>query len=308
MSKFDIKDMTGVIPALITCFDKDENLDLEKMKVLTNHLISKGIDGLYLTGSTGEGFLMTSDERKSVVETVVKEVNGRVPVIVHVGDIGTKKSIDHAVHAYETGADAISSVPPFYWRFNAEQIYGYYKDIADATPLPMIVYNVPLAGAMGMDTIKKLAEIENVKGLKYTLTTHFEITLLKEELGEDFIIYSGCDEMSLSGLGAGADGLIGSFYNLMPEVFIDIYNAVKKNDLEKAKAIQANATHVIMYCVQYNYLSLMKEALGWIGVEAGYCRKPFNNLTEEEMTKVKADLTTMKKELNITGIEFMDAL
>jgi len=118
MSKFKLSEIEGVIPAMLTVFDKDENIDVEGLRRLTEHLIDNKVNGLYLTGSTGEGFLMTTSERKRVVEVVIDQVKGRIPVIVHVGDIGTKKTIELAKHAHETGADAISSVPPFYWNFN----------------------------------------------------------------------------------------------------------------------------------------------------------------------------------------------
>lgn len=118
MSKFDIKAFKGVIPAVLTVFDKEENIDEVGMRQLVSFLIDKGVNGLYLTGSTGEGFTMTSEERKKVVEIVIDETAGRVPVVVHVGAIGTKISIDLAKHAESVGADGISSVPPFYWKFN----------------------------------------------------------------------------------------------------------------------------------------------------------------------------------------------
>ena len=172
MNKFDIKDFKGVIPAVLTVFDKDENIDELGMRQLVSYLIGKGVDGLYLTGSTGEGFTMSSEERKRVVEIVIDETKGRVPVVVHVGAIGTKLSIDLAKHAEEVGATGISSVPPFYWKFNENQIVKYYEDIANSCSLPMIVYNVPLVGLLGMNAIKRLAQIENVKGIKYTALSH----------------------------------------------------------------------------------------------------------------------------------------
>ena len=143
MGKFNIEEFKGVIPAVLTVFEQDENIDEIGMRQLISHLIHKGVYGLYLTGSTGEGFTMSVEERMRVVEIVMDEVAGRVPVVVHVGAIGTKLSIELAKHAERVGADGISSVPPFYWRFNEDQIVNYYEDIATATSLPMIVYNVP---------------------------------------------------------------------------------------------------------------------------------------------------------------------
>lgn len=308
MSKFEMEDIKGVIPALMTVYAENEEVDEDGMRDLVEHLIKKGVDGLYLTGSTGEGFLMSLAERKKVVEIVIDQNKNRVPIIVHVGSIGTKNSIELAEHAYQNGADAVSSVPPFYWNFDEEHIYNYYKDIAEATPLPMIVYNIKLAGTIAYDSIKKLAAIENVKGIKYTATSHFEIASIKDELGEDFLVYSGADEMASSGLFNGADGLIGSFYNLMPELFMDIYEAVKNNDLKTAKIKQQNAVRIIKYSVQYDFYSLMRIALGWLGVNAGYSRRPFKNYGPEKEAEFKAEFKKLKEKYEIEGIDFLDAV
>ncbi|KHD16378.1 dihydrodipicolinate synthase family protein [Clostridium butyricum] len=309
MSKFDIKAFRGVIPAVLTVFDKEENIDEVGMRQLVSFLIEKGVNGLYLTGSTGEGFTMTSEERKKVVEIVIDETAGRVPVVVHVGAIGTKISIDLAKHAESVGADGISSVPPFYWKFNENQIIKYYEDIANSCSIPMIVYNVPLVGLLGMNAIKRLAKIENVKGIKYTALSQYEITQIKDEVGEEFLVYSGADEMAMSGLIAGADGIVGSFYNIMPELFINIYDAVKNKDLDEAQRLQKQAVEVIMYALQLpSFYAGMKVILKWMGINAGYCRRPFENLTEEDEVKFKEGFKKLKETYDLKGIDFIDAI
>ena len=180
---------------------------------------------------------MDGEERCAVVKCVAQQNRGRVPLIVHVGDIGTQKSIHLAQRAYELGADALSSVPPFYFHFSQDEIVQYYRELSTATPLPMVVYNIALAGAVGWDTIRRLAEIPNVKGMKYTLTTHHEIMRIKEEIGKDFVVYSGCDEMAMSGFAFGADGIIGSFYNIIPEIFVKMYHAMQIKDLETMEIV-----------------------------------------------------------------------
>lgn len=309
MSKFDIKAFKGVIPAVLTVFDKEENIDEVGMRQLVSFLIEKGVNGLYLTGSTGEGFTMTSEERKKVVEIVIDETAGRVPVVVHVGAIGTKISIDLAKHAESVGADGISSVPPFYWKFNENQIIKYYEDIANSCSISMIVYNVPLVGLLGMNAIKRLAKIENVKGIKYTALSQYEITQIKDEVGEEFLVYSGADEMAMSGLIAGADGIVGSFYNIMPELFINIYDAVKNKDLDEAQRLQKQAVEVIMYALQLpSFYAGMKVILKWMGINAGYCRRPFENLTEEDEVKFKEGFKKLKETYDLKGIDFIDAI
>lgn len=283
MAKFKMCDIGGVIAAMLTLFDENENVDLVRTGALVDFLLERGIKGLYLTGSTGEGFLMTGEERQLVVETVIKQVNGRVPVIVHVGDIGTKKSIALAQHAYEAGADAVSAVPPFYWKFSEEDIFNYYKDISEATPLPMIVYNVPLAGLMGTEMLLRLTQLPNVKGIKFTGKDHDQMSHLVELLKPEVKIYSGCDEMALSGLCAGTDGIIGSFYNVMPELFEQILSAVEQGNLREGMRLQKIGTEIILEAIRYDYLSLMRNMIRWQGVDAGYSRRPFRNYKEEEL-------------------------
>ena len=151
MAKFDIKDIKGVIPATLTCFDENEKVDEKRTCALIEFLVNSGVNGLYITGSTGIFQTMTAEERKKSTEIVIDQVAGRIPVIVHIGDIGTAKSVDFARHAESVGADAISSVPPFYGSYSADAVYNYYKDIAESVSIPMVAYNVAAAGLMSVD-------------------------------------------------------------------------------------------------------------------------------------------------------------
>ena len=298
----------GVIPALLTCFDTNENFDEQCQRSVVRFLLSKGVDGLYLTGSTGETFLMDGEERKKVVEVVSDEVAGRVPIIVHVGDIGTKKSIKLAEHAYKHGAAAISSVPPFYWKFSSDEVYRYYQELSGSVPLPMIVYNVALAGAVDFDQIKRLASLNQVEGIKYTASTHHEILRIKEEIGKDFKVYSGSDEMALSGLAYGSDGLIGSFYNVIPELFIGLYNAYKRDDWEQAKLLQRQADAIIFCVLKYTMHASMKCMLSWIGIDAGTVRKPFSSLDGEAEKNLKKELRIIRDAYSIKDVAVLEAL
>ncbi|CAN7357586.1 dihydrodipicolinate synthase family protein [Devosia sp. LjRoot3] len=299
----------GVLPALVTPFDENENFDEGRMRAVVDFLINRGVDGLYVTGSTGEAFMMSPEERKRALEVVTDEVKGRVPVIAHIGAISTNLSIDLAKHAEKVGADALSSVPPFYWGFSQDQIVSYYTDITASTGLPMCAYNVPLAGLFGFDLIKKLADVPGVEGIKYTATTHHEIMRIKAEIGSDFIIYSGADEMAMSGLAFGADGIIGSFYNSIPEVYLALNAAVAAGDMEKAKALQEVGNAVIFFTLARNPIAAIKRAMAWQGADAGYCRKPFGNFyTEAEEEKLKAEFRAFKAERGLTGVNFLDAI
>lgn len=309
MKKFDVKDFKGVIPASLSIFDKDENLDIEATKEFTEFLLKFDIGGLYLTGSTGEGFLMTPDERKKSVEAVMEVAGDKVPVVVHVGDIGTKKSIELARHAKEAGATAISSVPPFYWKFNNEQIYNYYKDISDAVDMPMIVYNIPLAGAMSKELIVELAKIDNIKGVKYTDKDIYQIPAIKEDCGKEFMVYGGCDELASSNLLIGVDGIVGSFYNLIPDLFIQIKQAIDNNEVKKAYELQRNAVTIISYLVDGgNMVSGIKAVLREAGVNAGYARKPFINFYGEDQKKLVKVLLELADKHKMENIHIIDLL
>ena len=308
MANFKVDEIKGIIPAALTIFGKDEEIDEKGTRLYIDYLLKQGVDGLYLTGSTGEAFLMDLDERKRYVEIVVDEVGGRVPIIVHIGDIGTKKSIELAKHAYNTGADAISSVPPFYWQFGEENIFNYYFDIASSVPIPLIVYNIALAGILRLNIIKKISKIENVKGIKYTATTHDQISTIKDQVGQSFLVYSGCDEMAASGLINGADGIIGSFLSLMPELFIDIYNAIQNNDLATAKAKQKDVIRIIEYSLHYDYFSVIRLGLKWMGIPAGYSRRPFKSYNDEEEKIIKRGFLDLKERYHIQDVKFLDLL
>lgn len=291
---YDIKSFHGVIPAMITTFNEKEEVDLRRAEELTDFLVGQGVDGLYLTGSTGEGFLMTGEERKAYAEAVVNAADKRVPVIIHVGDIGTRKSIELAEHAEKIGADAISSVPPFYYHFPADDIYSYYRDISESVGIPMIVYNISLAGLMDNKLVRRLASIDGVKGLKFTSREHDDMCALKTELGPDFKIFSGCDEMATQGLLAGADGIIGSFYNMLPDTFKKIYELCASGDFKGAFEIQKVATAVIKYLVQWDFFPIMKTLLTDAGIDAGYSRRPFHLPDGETMKSIRDFCHKMK--------------
>lgn len=309
MPKFDLSDAKGVIPALITPFDENEHFDETRMRSCVDFLIERGVGGLYTTGSTGEAFLMSPDERAFVVEVVVDQVAGRIPVIAHVGAIGTHLSVDLAQKAQAAGVDAISSVPPFYWPFTADQVVNYYTDLTKSTDLPMVVYNIPLAGMLGFDQIARLAAIPGVGGIKYTAPMVFDFLRIKEEIGADFRIFSGSDELAMAGLGFGADAIIGSFYNLIPEVFIALSDAVAKNDMALAKELQATANAIIFFSLNYSATAVIKRGMAWQGADAGYCRRPFDNFfTKGEEESLKTAWRKLKQDRNINGVAFLDVL
>tara|TARA_B000000477_G_scaffold89515_1_gene76360 strand:+ start:229 stop:1158 length:930 start_codon:yes stop_codon:yes gene_type:complete len=309
MKQFDPNNINGVIPAMITSFNKDESINKEGIRKTINYLISEKVNGLYITGSTGETFLMSQDEKKQVIEIIVEEVNGRVPVIAHIGSIGTKITTELGQYAEKVGVDALSALPPFYYGFSNDEIFSYYKDISNTTNLPITIYNISHAHLMDLDMLKRLAAIKNVKGVKYTAPTHFNFNKIKKEVGENFKIYSGMDEMSLSGLISGADGIIGSFYNLMPEMFVDIYAKVKEGNINAAKKIQEKINIIILYALGKSGYPFIKMGLNWLGIDSGYVRKPFTTFIDREIENtIKNDLKKLTDQNDLSGIKFLDTI
>ena len=309
MKQFDPNNINGVIPAMITSFNKDESINKEGIRKTINYLISEKVNGLYITGSTGETFLMSQDEKKQVIEIIVEEVNGRVPVIAHIGSIGTKITTELGQYAEKVGVDALSALPPFYYGFSNDEIFSYYTDISNTTNLPITIYNISHAHLMDLDMLKRLAAIKNVKGVKYTAPTHFNFNKIKKEVGENFKIYSGMDEMSLSGLISGADGIIGSFYNLMPEMFVDIYAKVKEGNINAAKKIQEKINIIILYALGKSGYPFIKMGLNWLGIDSGYVRKPFTTFIDREVENtIKNDLKKLTDQNDLSGIKFLDTI
>ena len=309
MKQFDPNNINGVIPAMITSFNKDESINKEGIRKTVNYLISAKVDGLYITGSTGETFLMSQEEKKQAIEIIVEEVNGRVPVIAHIGSIGTKITTELGQYAEKIGVDALSALPPFYYGFSNDEIFNYYQDISNSTNLPITVYNISHAHLMDLDMLKRLASIKNVKGVKYTAPTHFNFSKIKKEIGNGFKIYSGMDEMSLSGLISGADGIIGSFYNLMPELFVDIYAKIKEENINEAKKIQEKINIIIMYALSKSGYPFIKMGLNWLDVDSGYVRKPFTTFVDKEIENIiKKDLKKLTDQNDLSGIKFLEKL
>ncbi len=309
MKTFDLENMNGVIPAMITSFNKDESINKEGIRKTVDYLVSQKVNGLYITGSTGETFLMSQQEKKNVIEIIVEEVNGRVPVIAHIGSIGTKITTELGEYAEKIGVDALSALPPFYYSFSNDEIFNYYKDISNSSNLPITVYNISHAHLMDLDMLKKLASIENIKGVKYTASTHFNFNKIKKEIGESFKIYSGMDEMALSGLMAGADGIIGSFYNLMPEMFVNIFQQVQKNRIIEAKKTQEKINTIILYALKKSGYPFIKMGLKWLNIDSGYVRRPFKSIIDSENEKIiEEELKILKTENDLSEIKFLENL
>lgn len=278
---------SGIWPALLTPFDKQGRVNLPVLRRLIELNIEKGVSGFYATGSTSEVFLLTREERMQIAEETVNTAQGRVKVIVHVGSLATEEAKLLAKHAESIGADAISSVPPFYYGFSFDEISCYYHDIADACGLPIIIYNFPANSGvkLTMSNIVSFLNDPRFIGVKHTSSDFFLMEQIKRKYPQD-VLFNGYDEMFLSGLVAGADGGIGSTYNFMAEKFIRIHKLFQAGDLKSAQVEQQRANRIIEVLVKVGVMPGEKAILEYLGLPFGNCRKPFRELTSEEKTQI----------------------
>ncbi|MCM8832526.1 MAG: dihydrodipicolinate synthase family protein [Candidatus Omnitrophica bacterium] len=282
----------GVYAALLTPFDQDGNLSEKRLKDLVKFLISKGINGLYVCGSTGEFPLMNIEERKRVAEIVKEEVGDKIRIIVHVGALSARDTIKLAKHSEKIKVDAISLVPPFYYNFSFEEIFNFYKEIASSTSLPIFFYYIPQTTGVLLENqqIIKLGEIKNIIGLKYTYTDFYLLQDLLLKMKDKWIAFSGPDELFLPALTMGVVGCIGSTQNILPEIFIDIYESFKRNDIEKAMKLQKRITEAVELFHRYGGITSRKVALKFRGIDAGFAREPFlKDLPDEKKEMFKKE-------------------
>lgn len=283
-----MKTFTGVYAALMTPFHADGSVDYEALNILADHCIGAGLTGLYVGGSTGEGFLLTEEERMQVFRTVGKHLSGKCNLFAHVGAISTDSAIRMAKVAEESGFDAVSAVAPFYYAFPLDAIKTYYSDIMHATELPMIMYNFPNAGGFNgmLDVVNAFIHDRKLLGIKHTSQNLFELEQFKH-LERDLVVFNGFDEMLVAGLSMGADGGIGSTYNFMPHVILDIYNSFQRGDITAAQKAQEKANRFIADIIPYGVFQMEKEILKNLGLPVGECRKPFLPLSKEGKAKAK---------------------
>lgn len=280
MKKVDIK---GIIPAFITPFKADGSLNTEAAKAHAQRLIDKGADSLYVGGSSGEMILLTNEERKTLLEAVMEAVPQDFPIIAHVGAANPTDAYELAQHADKVGAAAISSVAPFYYKYNFNEIKYYYEKIGSLCSIPMVVYNIPaLSGAnLSIPQIKELLALDSVCGMKFTCSDFYAFERIRNAF-PDKLLYNGSDEIICSGLAMGADGGIGTTYNVLVSKFAELYKLFKANKLDEALAVQHNINDAIEQILSFNLLPAIKVLVRACGLDCGNCRDPFETLTAEQ--------------------------
>lgn len=286
---------TGVIPALLTPFTADDRVDVPALEKLIQYELDGGVSGLYVTGSTGEGISMTEEERQLVAEVSVKTVAGKIPIIVHVGATATGVCQRLAHHAEKIGAAAVASVPPFYYAVGAKGVEDHYRLIGQASKLPLYIYNLPGATGVnvGTDLISRLFHDGVIHGLKFTASDMLAFRDIIDACEGKLNVISGPDELFLPFLVMGAQGGIGSTYNPMPRVYVNLFNAFKAGNLKRAQELQYFIDRYVLVLFRYGVMAGVKATMGWMGVEVGEPRRPIVPMTAEQKANLRKELDAM---------------
>lgn len=277
--------LRGAYAAMFTPYGADGRVNEEMIERLVEHGLSNGLRGFYLTGSTGEGFLLSLDERKQVMERAVKASGGRAKLIAHVGCVATDDAVLLARHAAKIGIDWVSSVAPVYYGQNFNAAYRHYERISNATDLPFMIYSIKAAVVPERDV--KFFELPNVKGMKYTGTDYFAVQCLKRRLdaaGKEAIFFAGRDEQLVCALAYRNvfSGGIGTTYNIIPRHFAEICRLSFAGEAAGAANVQDEANRVVTLMVESENWSYRKAMMKFIGLDCGWCRYPFAPLSDEE--------------------------
>ena len=285
----DLKKYSGVIPAFYACYDDQGTVSPQRVQELTRYLIEKGVNGLYVGGSSGECIYQSVDERKTVLENVMAQAKGKIAVIAHVACNNTADSRILAAHAEGLGVDAIASIPPIYFHLPEYAIAQYWNDISAAAPnTDFIIYNIPqLAGvALSTDLLREMLKNPRVIGVKNSSMPTQDIQMWRDE---GALVFNGPDEQLISGLAMGAVGGIGGTYAAMPELYLAIYALTQAGDLAAAREIQNEACRIIykMCSARGNMYAVIKAILRKQGgPDCGGVRLPLAPLTQADQAVV----------------------
>lgn len=289
----DIKKYHGIIPAFYACYDADGDISPQAVRALTQYFIDKGVQGLYVNGSSGECIYQSVEDRKIVLENVMAVAKGKLTIIAHVACNNSKDSQVLASHAESLGVDAIAAIPPIYFRLPEYSIADYWNDISAAAPnTDFVIYNIPqLAGvALTPSLYREMLKNQRVIGVKNSSMPVQDIQTFASIAGPEKIVFNGPDEQFLAGRLMGAAGGIGGTYGAMPELFLRLNQLIENKELDRARGLQYAINDIIaklcschghMYAVIKRVLSINE------GLDIGGVRSPLANLIESDQPIVE---------------------
>lgn len=299
-----VKEIKGIYVALITPYKNEQSeIDFEALDEHINRLIAAGVHGLVPGGSTGEFTALTTEERKQLVEAVIKSAKGRVGVMAGIGDLSTAKTVELARHAAKAGADSLMVAPPFYDAPNLEELREFLSEIHKASGLPLVYYNIPSATGVNL-TPAELASLSEV-GATYLKDTSGNAPALTEMLFNDQVstkitAFNGWDTLTFYGLAAGAKGSIWGATNIIPELSMQLWDAVAvRSDLKEGRELWKKIFPICKFLETGNYAAAVKTGMDLQGWRTGGIRKPF----AMAKSNVGAELAGLLKDAGVKVVE-----
>lgn len=299
-----MKALHGIVTAVPTLFDDTQLLRLDWMEGLIKFLLKNGVHGLYPCGTTGEMLFLSTDERKSIADTVVKtrnDVKPEVNVFIHTGSEKISDTIKLTNHAQEIGADGAGIVTPWYYRLDDEAIYQYYDVVLSNIPkdFPVYLYNIPQLSGNDLIplTIAKLKKsYKNIVGIKYSFS---DFNRLKEYIALDGIeVLVGADVQMVESMIIGAVGTVSGLSSVYPEIFTEIYNLYKEGQMIDAVKLEQHAYELGCIMMHGGNLSMFKAGLEFRGLKGGTVRSPLRNMDGSEKTIFIEALTKWERKLS----------
>ncbi len=284
----------GIVSALMTPFTKEGKLDENVLRKYVRHNIDRmKVDGLYVGGSTGEGLLMSKEERIAVLEITKEEAANKIGLIAHIGSLELDAACEMAQNAEELGYDLISAVLPYYYPFKFPAVKKYYETILNATKnVGLVLYYIPVLtkAEISVDNFAELFENKRVVGIKYTDADVFTLErIIKKYPGKT--LWAGFDEMFIAYAAYGLRSGIGSTYNIQAPIIKSIAEAMNNKDLDKALELQHKANDVISTLLKVGIYPALKEVVTYFDPTAvAYCRAPMMASVKDEDKKVLKDM------------------
>jgi 4-hydroxy-tetrahydrodipicolinate synthase len=271
----------GLLTALATPFGADGSVDEATLRALVDRSIRGGVHGVVACGSTGEFSALSSDERRLVVEIVLDQVAGRVPVIAQTGATSTAEAIRLSRHAQSVGADVVMTVAPYYEPLSINETLTYLRAVAGSIDIPVMLYNLPMATGVDLDpdTVGALArEVENIRYIKNTTTDMAQSAQLIHNYGDVILTFVGWDTLLLSALAEGAAGVMAGTANVAPAELVAVYDAVSAGNLEQARQAWARVYPLIDAMISQPFIAAVKAGLTAVGLPVGTPREPVAEL------------------------------
>jgi 2-dehydro-3-deoxy-D-pentonate aldolase len=296
---------SGIIPPMVTPLLSDNlTLDIKGVQHLVEHLVSGGVHGIFILGTTGESTSLSYKTREQLIVESCKAVNGRVPVFVGITDTSIEESIHLALIAERVGAAAVVAAPPYYYGLGQEELYKYYWRLADQLTLPLFLYNMPSHTKINIDvkTVVRLSEHPNIIGLKDSSANAVYFQSLCYLLKNNFSLLVGPEEITAETVLMGGNGGVNGGANLFPKLYVALYNAAVTKDFARMEELQNLVMEIStkIYTVgSYgsSYLKGLKGALSALGIINGNIAPPFTTFDEKEMTKVIANIKEIEAEI-----------